>query len=31
MSSQPPPQGGPEEGAGRPSFAEANAMKIAAE
>jgi len=31
MSSQPPPQGGPEGGAGRPSFAEENAMKIASE
>jgi len=37
MSSQPPPQGPPEgpeggaEGAGRPSFAEENAMRIASE
>jgi hypothetical protein len=31
MSSQPPPQGGPEGGPDRPSFAEENAMKIAAE
>ena len=31
MSSQPPPQGGPEGGADRPSFAEENAMRIASE